>query len=204
MITVKDLFENEELMENIVEDIDDLPADAKVTYEVWALGYDAADELTDSEYLIGEFSDPDEAVQYANSFTLEELIEKLEVEYEKLSAGTAKLSIEVETVVEDPEDEYGGTMNIGTIYQRDLYLDGASEAAGLGDYNNVVCITAKDYELLEDGTLKVSCKFLRDFNKNDEVIFEFCDEPEASVLTYKIMSKVIYGDGDYYHCELML
>ena len=33
-------------------------------------------------------------------------------------------SIEVETVVGDPDDEDGGTMNIGTVYQRDLWIDG--------------------------------------------------------------------------------
>jgi hypothetical protein len=204
MSTVKDLFENEELMENIVEDIDEVPEDADVTYEVWALGYTADDDCTDDEVLIGEFTDPDAAVECAKNATLEMINE---LGYGEADPNTAYFSIEVETTVEDLDDEDGGTMNIGTIYSRDLWLDGEygnEESVGLGEYDNVVCITDKDFELLEDGTLKVPCNLLKDFNKNDEVIFEFLGESDASVLVYKIMSKVIYADGDYYHCELMI
>ena len=203
MITVKDLFDNDELMDDLIEGLVDIPEDAEVVYSVWALGYDCEDDCTDAEYLIGEFDDPDEAVKCAESLTLE----TFNKEYEKPNNGTTYLSIEVETVVGDPDDEDGGTMNIGTIYQRDLWLDGEygdALAAGLGGYSNVVCIAKKDFELLDDGTLKVSCELLRDFNKNDCVMFEFVDEAEPTVLEYKIMSKVIYSDGDYYHCELMI
>lgn len=202
MITVKDLFENKELMENIVEDIEDIPEDTEVTYEVWALGYDNEDDCTEAEVLVGEFDNPDDAVKCAENVTIAQLNE---IGYEGALPGTAYFSIEVETVVVDPDDEDGCTMNIGTVYSRALWIEEDLEGGtGLGDYSNVVCITEKDYKLLEDGTLKVSCKLLRDFNKNDDVIFEFSDEPDTSVLTYKIMSKVIYEDGDYYHCELMI
>ena len=44
-MNVKELFENEELMNNIVEDIEDIPEDSEVTYEVWALGYDKEDNI---------------------------------------------------------------------------------------------------------------------------------------------------------------
>jgi hypothetical protein len=36
---------------------------------------------------------------------------------------TVYFSIEVETVIGDPDDEDGGTINIGTIYKRDLWLE---------------------------------------------------------------------------------
>lgn len=201
-MNVKELFENKELMNSIVEDLEDFPEDTEVTYEVWALGYNADEDCTDDEVLVGEFTDAGEAVKCAEETTLERI---RELGYGGVDHGTAYFSIEVETVVEDPDED--GTMNLGSVYQRDLWLDGEygdEESAGLGEYSNVVCIAEKDFELLEDGTMKISCDLLRGFNKNDEVIFEFVDEPEVSLLTYKIMSKVIYKDGDYYHCELMI
>lgn len=196
-MNVKELLTNKALMDSIVEDIDEVPEDSEVMYCVWALGYDSEDDLTDDEFLLGEFEDPDEAVEFAENFNLE----AFNAEYEKCQSATAYLSIEVETVVDDPEND--GTMNIGTVYSKELQLYDDVET-GLGDYNNVVCLTKKDFELLDDGTLKVSCSLLRDFNKNDIILVEFADEPESSPLEYKIMSKVIYSDGDYYHCELLI
>lgn len=194
MTTVKDLFENEELMNSIVEDIEDFPEDAEVLYAVWALGCDIEDEPTNDEYLIGEFADPDEAVKCAKEFTLE----KFSAEYEKPHADTAYLSIEVETVVGDPDDEDGGTMNIGTIYSKVIWLAEPKPA------EDIVAMTEEDYELLEDGILKVRCELLKDFNKNDIIRVQFLGEPNVDLLPYKIVSKVIYEDVDYYHCELMI
>lgn len=204
MITIKDLFNNEEFMNSIVEDIEDLPEDSEVLYAVWALGCDIEDEPTDAEYLIGEFTDPDEAVKCAKEFTLE----KFNAEYEKPHADTAYLSIEVETVVNDPDDEDGGTMNIGTICSRVLWLNDGRSSESDEDFptpaEDIVAMIEEDYELLEDGTLKVSCKLLKDFNKNDIIRVQFLGESDVDLLPYKIMSKVIYADGDYYHLELMI
>ena len=117
-MTIKDLYKNEELLETIVEDIEDIPEDTEVFYAVWALGYDSDDEITDVEYLIGEFDNPDEAVKCAENFGIEDFTKNYGAPY----LNTTYLSIEVETVVGDPDDEDGGTMNIGTIYSRDLWL----------------------------------------------------------------------------------
>lgn len=203
MSTVKDLFENEELMNNIVEDIEDLPEDTEITYEVWALGYNSEDDCTDDEVLVGEFTDPNEAVAYAEKVNFEVINELSEGE---LDPATAYFSIEVETVVEDPDDEDGGTMNLGSVYQRDLWIDGEyGTDEDAPDYGDPIVATSKeDYELLEDGTLKLSAKFLKDFNKNDVIRLQFIDEPDSGLLTYQIVSKVEYADGDYYHCELMI
>ena len=198
-MTVKDLFENEELMNNIVEDLEDFPEDTEVTYCVFALGYNKDEAPTEDEVLLGEFTDPDAAVEYAKKVDLE-LINELG--FGESDPTTQYYSIEVESVVTDPEDEEGGTMNIGTIYHDELWLD--ELAAELGDYSNVVCVSNKDFEILEDGTMKVSCELLKDFNKNDHVLLEFVEENPPAVLEYKIMSKVIYADGEYYHCELMI
>lgn len=117
-MNVKELLENEELMKSIVEDIEDIPEDSEVTYEVWALGYNADEDCTDTEYLIGEFANPDEAIAKAKSLTVEELMEACGEE--AALDDVAYFSIEVETIVED-EDELG-TMNVGTIYNRDLLI----------------------------------------------------------------------------------
>jgi hypothetical protein len=191
---VKELFENEELMESIVEDIEDIPEDSEVVYSVWGICYDEEDDCIDS-YFIKDFVDPDEAVEYAKNLTTE----AFNAEYEKPDSNTARLALEVETVVADPEDE--GTMNIGTIYSRDLWIDG--EYGSEDDVDPIVELKNTDYAVLEDGGLKVSRKFLKDYNKNDYVNFRFVDEPESFVLRYKIISKVIYEDGDYYHLDFI-
>jgi hypothetical protein len=207
MSTIKDLYNNEEFLNNIVEDIDDIPEDAEVLYAVWALGYNKDDDITDTEVLVGEFTNPDEAVACAENLTIKAIDE---LGYEKPDNDTAYFSVEVETVVGDPDDEDGGTMNIGTAYQRNLWIDGeyCSEDCleemldELVEVDPIIAITAEDYELLEDGALKVRCDLLKGFNKNDYLRLQFVGEPESvPVLTYKIMSKVIYEDGDYYHLE---
>lgn len=207
MSTIKDLYNNEELLNNILEDIDDIPEDAEVLYAVWALGYNKDDDITDTEVLVGEFTNPDEAVACAENLTIKAIDE---LGYEKPDNDTAYFSVEVETVVGDPDDEDGGTMNIGTVYQRNLWIDGEYSSEDcleemldeLVEVDPIIAITADDYELLEDGALKVRCDLLKGFNKNDYLRLQFVGEPESvPVLTYKIMSKVIYEDGDYYHLE---
>ena len=70
MLTVKDLFENEELMKNIVEDIDDVPEDTEVSYAVWALCYDEDGDCV-SSFLTEEFADPDAAISaYQTAYVL--------------------------------------------------------------------------------------------------------------------------------------
>lgn len=207
MSTIKDLYNNEELLTNIVEDIDDIPEDAEVLYAVWALGYNKDEDITDTEILVGEFTNPDEAVACAENLTIKAIDE---LGCEKPDNDTAYFSVEVETVVGDPDDEDGGTMNVGTIYKRDLWIDGEYGSEDcleemldeLVEVDPIIAITAEDYELLEDGALKVRCDLLKGFNKNDYLRLQFVGEPESvPVLTYKIMSKVIYEDGDYYHLE---
>lgn len=202
-MNVKELFENEELMNSIVEDIDDIPEDTEVTYEVWALGCDDCGNCAEDEFLLGEFSDPSQAVAFASSVTMDTLKSRGPAEFGSniLPEGTTYFSIEVETVVEDPEDEDGGTVNIGTVYQRDLWIDG--EYGSEDDVELVVELTNNDYELTDEGDLKVSCEILKDYNKNDYVNFRFIDENVTSVFNYKIYSKVEYADGDYYHCEII-
>ena len=89
MNKAKDLFENEELMNDLVEDLDDLPEDSEVFYAVWAIGYDKDDEFTEDDHLIGEFEALDDAIEKAESVTLEG--ENIIAEYD----ATVYFSIEV-------------------------------------------------------------------------------------------------------------
>jgi hypothetical protein len=201
MSTVRDLINNEELVNQLVEDITEIPEDSEVTYEVWAIGYDH-ENIFATEMLIGEFTNPDKAVECATQLTLADIIQQAAREDFELEpiADTSHISIEVETVVE----EGNSSMNVGTIYKRDLWIDSSAEEACIEDTTPVVALTGNDFTLLKDGTLKISCKLLKDFNKNDYVIFEFPEEDIPTTLTYKIVSKVIYEDGNYYHCEVIL
>ena len=116
MITVKDLFENNELLDSIVDDLENVHEDTPVTYEVWVFRYNK--NGTVSEFLNGTFDDPDEAINAAKNFELVP-IEGLSEEERLYNV----MSIEVETVIADPDVDDGGTINIGTIYQRDLWPD---------------------------------------------------------------------------------
>ena len=200
-MNVKELFENEELMNNIVEDIEDIPEDAEVTYEVWALGYDEEDNITDVEFCLESFDTLDSALTYLKTLTLEDVImnygtchddttneDLVDVEY---------FTLEIETVVNTSED---GTTNLGTVYQRDLQIDG--EYGYVEDAEPTIFIYSKDYEFLKDGTIKVRRELLKDYNKNDCVKLCFAEE-EPCTLTYKIISKVEYTDGDYYHLDFI-
>lgn len=199
MVTVKDLFENEELMNSIIEDITEVPEDTEVFYSVWALGINQKDKLTDAAVLLGEFTDPDEAIEYAENVTVESISEHSD---KPITTEIAHFNIEVETVIGDPDDDDGGTVNIGTIYKRDLWLDG--EYGNEEDIDPFIELRTVDYIILEDGTMKVSCNILRDFNKNDFVRVYFMDEPDSRAMGYQIISKELCEDGCYYILELLI
>lgn len=117
---VKNLMNDEELMSYITEDLEDFEEDTPVTYEVWAIGYDENNVITDTDMWLTEFEDPDEAVEYAKQVTLADVIHQA-----AKNDSTAKaivsikyISIEVETVIAD----YDGTMNVGTIYKKQIMI----------------------------------------------------------------------------------
>mgnify|MGYP006974372196 CR=1 FL=1 len=77
---------------------------------------------------------------------------------------------------------------------------GDEEDAPEDEYSEVVPVTAKDYRLLEDGSLEIDCDILKNFNKNDMVQIWFTDEDHKSILTYKIISKTT---GNKFICEFI-
>lgn len=170
-----------EILNSIEEDFDI----NKVTYEVWALGYDCDGEFTGTDLFLGTFEDPDAAVQYAAIVSWAD-IRHLEGA-DKFKRTSDMLSIEVETVV-DCEDD--GTMNVGTIFAKSICV-----------YVEDLRLSSNDFEIVEEDKLKVSCELLKDFNKNDKVKIYFTDG--KAVFNYKIISRVIYADGEYYHLEFL-
>jgi hypothetical protein len=62
-------------------------------------------------------------------------------------------------------------------------------------------LDCENYETIDDDAIKVKKSFLRGYNKNDCVLFAFSENGENWVEEYKIISTVVYGDGDYYHCQ---
>lgn len=202
--TVKELMEDKDLMRYVTEYLDDFADDTVVTYEVWAIGYDEHGAITDTDMYITESEDPDVAIEKAKALTLADIIHQASEEdngTEPISSVTC-ISIEVETVVDDEEE---GTMNVGTIYKRDIWLDGEyddEEDVTEDEYSAVVPITNKEYTLLEDGSIEVDCLTLKDFNKNDMVQFMFIDEnaDTTPIITYKIISKTT---ANKYICEFV-
>lgn len=198
MTNVKDLMNNGELMQHIVEDLEDFSEDSPITYEVWALGYNHLDEITASELLLNTFEDPDKAVEYVKQITLADIVHKASEEDVDLepSINIDHISVEVETVLSDPNDEFvGGTINVGTIYKKEINIyEDESE-----DEEEIVSLHEDDYTLLDDGTLEVRRTLLKNFNKNDQVKVMFIDEDNKPILTYKIISKI----GSLFICEFI-
>jgi hypothetical protein len=174
---IKDLMNNEELVKGITEDLEDFAEDVIVTYEVWAMGYNEDDEITDAEFLLKSFADPDAAVAYAKDVTLADVVH-LTSDGSELKEDITTIQVEVEAVVDTEDDE---AMNIGTVYYKTLY--------NKDEYADIVDVSEKDYKLLEDGSIEVSYELLKNFNKNDIVQVRFIDENEQPILTYKIISK---------------
>jgi hypothetical protein len=175
----------DEAIKDILNEIEEDFDTDKATYEVWALGYDCEGEFTGTDLLLGTFEDPDAAAQYASIITWYE-IRNLDG-HDKFIKTSDMLSIEVETVVDDGE---GGTMNVGTIFSKAI----------------CVCVedirlSSEDFEIVEEDKIKVSCEILKDFNKNDKVKIYFTDG--EMIFNYKIVSRVVYTDGEYYHLEFL-
>ena len=196
-MTINEMMKNPELLADITEDLEDFDETAEVVYEVWALGYDENDEITDAELCMFTSTDRDEAINYAKKVTLADVIHEAD-NGPCASSEVFRIAVEVETVVPVDDD----LVNIGTVYSKTVFeVEEPEEPEDDEDDVDVVELTEEAYTLLEDGTLKVSCKLLKDFNKNDCIAFRFVDED--CLMTYKIISKVIYEDGDYYHCEFI-
>jgi hypothetical protein len=190
MNNVKDLFENEELMDNIVEELEDFVDIAEVLYAVWALGYNGEGEATEVEYLIGEFKELNDAIACAEALTLEDFY----AEYEGPLDTTDYLSIDIETVIAHPVDDDCESLNLGTVYHRELSL---YDIVGF-DGEPIIALTRSNYEIFEDNTIKIKAAAMKGFKKNDSFNMYFADDPDADILRLKVIGE----EGNYYNCEL--
>ena len=101
---MKDSFD--ELLEELK--LDDFDAKA-ATYQVWVLGYDENENITDFEVLVNESKDAESMVEYAERYVEEERYGTMsfpdEVKY---------IEVLVETVV----DLEGYDENVGTLFSK--------------------------------------------------------------------------------------
>ena len=199
-MTINDILLDEELAELVEDYENDVDfMSQEVTYEVWAFGYDENDEITDAELCMFTSTDPEEAIKYAKSVELADIIHGAG-NGPCASSKVFRIAIEVETVIEID----GDLTNVGTIYSKTVWeqetFDGPEDE---DDDCEIIDLSAEDFEILPDNTLKVNCFALKGYNKNDSVMVRlFGTELETFPLQYIIKSRVMYEDGDYYHCEL--
>jgi hypothetical protein len=145
------------IVDKLVEDIE-IPEDVPVSYEVWAIGYDEEDQVTDAELLLATFEDPDQAVHYAKELTLADVVNFAADDECDVTTEVYSIHIEVETVV--PDDE--GAINIGTIYKKTLEI--------FEELPEFVTLSADEYEVIEEsGYLQIPRSILKDYNKNDKI-----------------------------------
>ena len=101
---MKDEFD--ELLEEL--NLDDFDAKA-ATYQVWVLGYDENENITDFEVLVNESKDAESMVEYATNYVEEERYGTMsfpdEVKY---------IEVLVETIV----DLEGYNENVGTLFSK--------------------------------------------------------------------------------------
>lgn len=204
---INDIINNQELVNSIADEITEIPEDSDVSYEVWAIGYNKNREAVGADLLIKTLNDPNEATKFADKLTITDIIDLDDdihagQEITETSVQSDIISVEIESVVSYDCDD---PVNIGTIYRRDLWVDGeygSEENAPCyedeGEYSEVVPVNSKEYKLLKDGSLELDCEILKDYNKNDLVQIWFTDEDNLSTLTYKIISKT--ADNKYI-CE---
>ena len=182
-----------EMVNQLVEDIDEIPEDCRGTYVVWAVGLDEDGNTTSAEMVLAVFECPDQAVHYAKNITLADIVNLAAADDCdcEVAANAHAISVEIETVV---NDEDGCAMSIGTVYKKRIEIFEAIP-------DDFVVLLDGDFEIIEEtGLLQIPCSILRDYNKNDVVSIIFGDEEEPSPIEYKIISKTT---GGYYICDFV-
>ena len=115
-MTINGMMNNPELLADITEDLEDFDENTEVCYEVWALGYDENDEITDAELCMFTSTDRDEAINYAKKAELADVVYGAD-NGSCSNSKVFRIAIEVETVVPVDDD----LVNIGTIYSKTLW-----------------------------------------------------------------------------------
>ena len=96
--------------EEFEEDFDAKPAQ----YEVWLLGYDADQNITDHSCLLNQYSDPDPAVKFAQEVSLD--VDKYIPD--EMQKAVTYVEVIVETVVKVDDID----TNVGTLFSEILKI----------------------------------------------------------------------------------
>ena len=88
-------------------------------YQVWLLGYDDKECITDFDELVATFYDPDQAIKFAREYAAEEKYKK---DYDLTSDNLKYLEVLVETVVV-MDNESGYEENVETLYTAHITLE---------------------------------------------------------------------------------
>lgn len=119
---MEEIMNVEEIKNLIAEELGDDISIENVEYEVWAIGYDADERVTDASMLLESFENQAEAIAYAKNVELADIVHLAsEAGDEPSDVDITYISVEVETVVDLGEDE--GTVNVCTIYQKEIQLN---------------------------------------------------------------------------------
>jgi hypothetical protein len=104
------------------DELEDFETNLVATYEVWALGYNDENEITDCELLLADFKDAADAVAFAEKADIDLCLQAVaNLDNPENFADVVYFQIEIQTVVPCVNEE-DGTENIASIYERIIEL----------------------------------------------------------------------------------
>lgn len=121
----------------------------EIFYEIWVLGYDADGEPTDFDKDLGEFKEPNDAIEHAKKFKDASYVLSADEMYYLREEGTDYLELRVEACFED-EDEDGEpfTECEDVIYETVLPLPTLEDIINLPDFTMLEEADEEDIESL--------------------------------------------------------
>jgi hypothetical protein len=121
----------------------------EIFYEIWALGYDKDGEATDFDMNLGEFSDPQDAIEHARKFKDATYVLSADELYDLREEGTDYLELRVEACFED-EDEDGElfTECEDVIYETTLPIPELTDIMNFPDFSYLNEADEEDYETM--------------------------------------------------------
>jgi hypothetical protein len=121
----------------------------EIFYEIWALGYDKDEEATDFDMDLGEFSDPQDAIEHARKFKDATYVLSADELYDLREEGTDYLELRVEACFED-EDEDGEffTECEDVIYEATLPIPEIEDIMNLPGFSYLNEAEEEDYETM--------------------------------------------------------
>ena len=119
----------------------------EIFYEIWVLGYDADGEPTDFDKDLGEFTDPQDAIEHAKKFKDATYVLSADELYYLREEGTDYLELRVEACFED-EDEDGEffTECEDVIYEVTLPIPEVEDIMNFPDFTMLGEEEEEDYE----------------------------------------------------------